>query len=373
MKSSRVSCCIFIITCAILILTFIESDGQVINDNIEQRLELKLNKPLLSNTTDCTLQWNCLNHALTKKLIQYHNDQWFFFRSADKDQLFINISGQKCRDMRGVQIMLIQGIACAPESYKILECVSLGDQDDVFLNLKNLYPNQVYLVLIDGYLNDFCSFEIELSDAPKGFPVKDVGLVEMEADSDSDPGVNISWTIPDSISNLVRRYDVFRKYLLEYKSQLVHSIPQGFNAKGTAKLDYIVEDILPDFGDYQYQIIGLGDKDRVLIAKKSMSYRRPPNYQEDSFDSIETDTSRIDINQSWLEIELDYPKACKLKVSIYDAATQSLLAHIPFSYNPAIGRFRTDITKYKEKGISYYRIEVVNVKTGEKASHLIMK
>ncbi len=53
----------------------------MINDNIENRLELKMNEPRKSNTADCTLQWGCLNHALTKKLIQYHNDQWFFFKS----------------------------------------------------------------------------------------------------------------------------------------------------------------------------------------------------------------------------------------------------------------------------------------------------
>jgi hypothetical protein len=374
--SNLFSCRSFIFAVYFLIFCLVESKGQVINDNIENRLELKLNEPRLSNTTDCTLQWKCLNHALTKKLIQYHNDQWFFFKSTTTEQLFINISGQDCRDLRGVQIMVIGGFACIPESYEILECISLGDQDDVFLKLDHLDTGQEYLVLIDGYLNDFCSFEIELSEIPKGFPIENSGLVPMELVPISDLHLEIFWSVPDSISNLVRQYEIFRKDDLAFNSLLIHEIPQGFNAKGAPRLDYVVEDILPDFGAYYYKIIGIGDMDRFLIAKRLLSYNRPPRYKADSISSLtntDSSASKMENIQSWLEVDLHYPRACKLKISIYNASSQSLLKQFYFNYNPSNRLIKTNIKEFEEKGIFYYRVEVANEESGEKKSHLIMK
>ncbi len=359
-----------------LIFCWVESTCQVINDNIENRLELKLNKPLLSNTTDCTLQWKCLNHTLTKKLIQYHNDQWFFFKTTQLKKYFINVSSQECRDLRGVQLMVIRGIACVPESYEILKCVSLGDQNDVFLKLDNLKPDQEYLILIDGYLNDFCAFQIEFSDTSKGFPVEDKGLVPMKFAPVTDFHFEIYWSVPNSITNLIRRYEIYRKDDFEFKSQLIHEVPQGFNTKGTPRLDYVVEDILPDFGVYHYKIIGIGDKDRFLIGNKLLSYNRPPGYQKDSKDTVlkmDSPTSTLENIQSWLEIDLHYPRACKLKISIFDASSQKFLRRLDFNYNPSNRLFKTNIKKFREQGIFYYRIEVVHEETANKKSHLIMK
>ena len=351
--------CILLYTNILLIFGWVDSQCQVINDNIENRLELKTNEPFQSNTTGCTLQWGCLNHALTKKLIQYHNDQWFFFKTADSDKYFINISSQDCRDLRGVQIMLILGEACKPDSYEILDCISLGNQDDVFLKLDNLSPDQEYLVLIDGYLHDNCAFEIELSETPKGLPVDDVGLVRMKSKALLDFHIEIYWSVPDTIANLVRRYEVYRRFDFDFKSELIHEVAQGFNARGLARLDYVCEDILPDYGVLHYKIVGVGDHDRLLIAKSLTQISRP--------------SRSITELKNWIDVDLHYSKACQLKISVFDASSQYLLISRNFSYNNNHRLFSLNIEEYRKQGVFSYRVEVVNTATKEKKSHLRLK
>lgn len=363
---------IFIVVLATFLCSFfgwLQSTCQVINDNIENRLELKMNEPRQSSTTDCTLQWSCLDHVRTKKLIQYHNDQWFFFNATDSNRHFINISAQDCRDLRGVQLMLIHGEACKPAGYELLECISLGDQDDIFMKLDNLNPDWDYLVLIDGYLHDNCGFEIELSDTPRGMPVDETRAGSMNSMSTIDFLMEINWSVSDSIAEEIRQYDVYRRKDTESKSELVYQVEQGFNARGVPLLDYSFEDVLPDYGKYNYQIIGVGDNDRVLISKTDIIYssHRRSDVSSTSQDDLTEDPSL------WLELALDYPKACKLNISIFDASTQNLLMKSDFVYNSINIKFKTDIKAYKAKGIFSYRIEIVNVNTNEKRSHLIMK
>lgn len=350
-----------------------ESACQVINDNIENRLELKMNEPLGSVTTDCTLQWKCLNHALTKKMIMYHNDQWFFFKTTQLDRYFINISDQECRDLRGVQLMVIHGEACVPDSYKIVDCVSLGNQDDVFLELDNLEPNEEYLVLIDGYLHDFCGFDIEFSDTPRGMPIDEKAISSMSATSTSDFLIALHWSVPDSITDLISRYEVYRRQELEYKSTKIYEVEQGFNSRGVPLLDYDFEDVLPDYGKYQYKIMGIGDHNRLLVSTVSKNYHHiwradtNPLNNSQNIDSISEDPAY------WLEVDLNYPKPCKLKITIFDASSQRLLKRYDFVYNAINTSFKAYIKGFKEKGIFSYRIEIVNEKSNEKRSYIMMK
>ena len=343
----------------LLIFGWVESKCQVINDNIENRLELKMNEPRKSNTADCTLQWGCLNHALTKKLIQYHNDQWFFFKSTDSDKHFINISRQDCRDLRGVQLMIILGEACNPDSYEILDCISLGNQDDVFLKLDNLTPDQEYLVLIDGYLHDNCAFEIELSDIPKGLPIDEMGLVRMKSKTLSDFHIEIYWSVPDSIANLVRRYEVYRRFDFDFKSELIHEVAQGFNTRGLPRLDYVCEDILQDYGVFHYKIVGVGEHDRLLVSKSLTQISKP--------------SRSLTELKNWIDVDLHYFKACQLEILVFDASNQNLLFSRDFYYNNNHRLFSANIEEYRKQGVFSYRIEVVNTATKEKRSHLRVK
>jgi hypothetical protein len=65
-------------------------------------------------------------------------------------------------------VVVIDGEPCKTETYKILSCVSLETQDDVNVKLVGLTENQDYLINVDGYLEDQCSFIIDISPVPKG-------------------------------------------------------------------------------------------------------------------------------------------------------------------------------------------------------------
>jgi len=255
--------------------------------------------------------------------------------------------------------LIIDGDPCIPESYKIKKCISLGNHDDVFIALDSLENQKEYMVLVDGYLHDFCAFNLELADKPKGIPLTKQGLVNLGMKPIADFHFELSWRIPDSIANLVRSYEVYRRHETEYKSKKVHEIQQGFNAYGKPRLDYGIDEILPDYGWYYYKIIGVEDQDKILISKSLFHYPKPNLKGSES--------------KNWLELDMHYPKPCKLKISIYNATRQSLLYWSNFRYSTENSFFEHYIKEYIDDGVFYFRIEVENLETNEKKNHLILK
>ena len=106
------------------------SYGQVANDSVQNRKALLLGETHTSYTAHSTVERRCVDEALTGKCIKYHNDQWFSFNSGDASELFINVSQQRCKDLFGVQLVVLRGEPCRPESYDILSCTSSGTNDD---------------------------------------------------------------------------------------------------------------------------------------------------------------------------------------------------------------------------------------------------
>ncbi len=124
--------------------------AQVPNDNIANRIKLDLGKEITSHTKNCTVQWACVDESLTGKCIDYHNDQWFEFNSGTFNHLYFIVSSQQCRDVRGVQLVLIEGTPCETKTYNVLECKSLGTNNDFYIEA-NVKSATNYLINIDGY------------------------------------------------------------------------------------------------------------------------------------------------------------------------------------------------------------------------------
>src|SRR6218665_2753576 len=114
-----VKCLLFFISASILPV-----GAQVPNNQINQRYHLSLNEePVFSTTSNSSVEWKCINKALTNKCLVYHNDQWFTF-AVDKDgTYYINLSGQVCKKKLGTQLILIEGNPCEIKSYRIRRCV----------------------------------------------------------------------------------------------------------------------------------------------------------------------------------------------------------------------------------------------------------
>lgn len=331
---------------------------QPVNDDIEDRIKLYLNKEIISTTTDCTLQWNCLNQGLTYTCIQYHNDQWFFFKTGQQNTYYLNVSGQECRDLRGVQILVIDGIPCQPESYQVISCISLGNHDDVFIELDSLGHNRTYLVLVDGYLHDFCTFQLEFSDTPKGMPLANQGLIDMSVNPIAEYRYRLGWIVPDSAAHTMKSYEVYRRHESKFKSSMIHVIPKNYNAYGEPKHDYVLEDSLTKYGMFHYTILGVGEGRRTLISRALIQIPEP--------ESSET-------SNDWLELRLDYPKSCKLKISVYDNKGHSLLYWTKFNYTSDENLFEYYIKDYISEGISSFRIEVLNLQSNEKKNYILLK
>ena len=288
----------------ILLLVPLSLSGQVSNDNIEDRIKLFTNGPShTSNTSNCTVQWECVDQSLTGKCVQYHNDQWFYFNNGIKKNLYININNQNCRDIRGIQLVVVSGIPCEPSTYIAKACVSLGNQDDIFLHLDSLAPDTEYLLNVDGYLHDFCEFTIEISEAPEGIPVQ---LSQNEIDYEfikKENIVNMSWKVTESEN--YQYYRVYRWKNDQPKSEFIAEIQHEKNAYGVSKLDYSYPDTITESGLYNYKIFGSTPEgtEHLLINKQI----KISNHFHVNSDDKELINGKI-------EIELDFPDKTPLTV-----------------------------------------------------------
>ena len=238
----------------LLTISVVPAVAQVPNDNIENRRVLRLEETVTSSTTGCTVQRACVDERLTGKCIEYHNDQWFEFTPRAAGRYFINIGGQKCRDVRGVQLVVLTGQPCQPATYRVLSCTSLGTQDDVFVTLDSLRAGQPYLLDVDGYLKDFCQFTLQVSQTAAGMPVSYFPPSPTRLLPTASRVVELSWTIPDSLASTTG-CRVMRREIHQYRSTEVRYVPVRRDTYGRPETRYAVADTLPGPGIYDYQVV----------------------------------------------------------------------------------------------------------------------
>ncbi|UOQ97446.1 hypothetical protein MUN81_19690 [Hymenobacter sp. 5317J-9] len=243
------ACCLLLLAASAPIAA-----AQVSNDNIENRRVLQAEQLITSNTTGCTVQRSCVDERLTGKCIEYHNDQWFEFTPKASGRYFINIGGQKCRDVRGVQLVVLTGTPCQPATYRVLSCTSLGTQDDVFVTLDSLRAGRSYLLDVDGYLKDFCQFSLQVSRQPVGMPVSYFPPNPTRVLPTASHVVELTWTLPDSLA-AAPACRVLRREVHEYRSSEVRQVPVQRDTYGQPALTYTVTDTLPGPGTYDYQVV----------------------------------------------------------------------------------------------------------------------
>lgn len=256
-----------IIRVIICLLVCIRVSAQVSNNNIEERLHIELGKPVHSSTAGASVQWKCINKKLTDKCLVYHNDQWFSFSVERPGNYFINIASQKCRDSKGVQMIVIEGNPCETSTYKILECIPQIRTEDVFVELASLRANVQYLVNIDGFLGDFCEFSIELAGKPKGLPRKDVDLDTLDIDSRlENKVVTMKWSIAENLAKEIREFKIFRN------SNLITEFGTSRNAYGQAKNTFQFVDTLTTPGTYKYNIYGIRERDDMPLLLSARQF-----------------------------------------------------------------------------------------------------
>lgn len=319
--------------------------GQVANDRIENRIRLRSHEvPFHSNTSGCTVEWKCVDERLTGQCIEYHNDQWFEFTPFRTGNYFINISRQACRDIRGVQLVVLEGVPCQPATYRILSCTSLATQDDIFVSLDSLQANHAYLLNIDGYLNDFCQFDIQVSNRPKGLPIR-ATLPKARLDEQlSEKAVQLNWLVTDSLGANLVEYRIYRRYEKEKKAKLMEELPHERNTRGESLLQYEMSDTVSEAGTYFYQVVGMqNDSTLVWITGKTIRYLPDAAQPED-----------------FLILRLQYALNTPLTVLIFDGTTERLLKKIDFTFQRKGRPWRYNVGQWRDQGIYRFKVKVTD-------------
>ena len=301
------------------------AQAQVSNDNIESRRVLRAEEIAISSTVGCTVQRGCVDERLTGKCIEYHNDQWFEFTPPAAGTYYANIGGQRCRDVRGVQLVVLTGTPCRPATYRIISCTSLGTQDDLFVPLPDLHAGQPYLLDVDGYLKDYCGFTLQVSGRPCGLPV---GPLPAPPAALPGPGrvVQLTWQVPDSL-RAATTCRVLRRELHEFRGREIWRGAIEHDTYGQMRAAYALTDTLPGAGQYLYQIVAESLPDDLTAPPPAILQQRWVSFSE-----LQKVGGMGGVPASlFLLLPLErYPPGATLQIVISDPATGRVLRKMPF-------------------------------------------
>lgn len=320
--------------------------GQVLNDAIEQRKPLALANVITSSTVGCTVQRTCVDEKLTGKCVEYHNDQWFEFTPPVAGRYFLNVAGQQCRDTRGVQLVVLSGKPCEVATYKILSCTSLGTQNDVFITLDQLEAGKTYLLNLDGYLNDQCTFSLELSREPKGMPAFHAPL--FSANVPSSRVCVLKWTLPDSVK--AKQFRIMRREARQFKSKQIGTVAAIRNSYGALYPHYTFTDTLSESGYFLYQVVAEGSEMPVMLLQQWQRYRKTTEQEP-----------------VYLTLPLEkYRNGADIAILVTESTSGRVLRKARFlrSKNDS-GQDRLLITGWQQQGIRSIRVKISLMREGK--------
>jgi hypothetical protein len=334
------------------LLAFCSSKAQVANDNIENRRPLRAEETITSSTVGCTVQANCVDERLTGRCIEYHNDQWFEFRPLTAGTYFVNIGGQRCRDVRGVQLVVLTGTPCEPATYRILSCTSLGTQDDLFVTLPNLQAGQPYLLDVDGYLKDYCSFTLQVSEHAHGVPAEPVPPIPA-----TKPGtsriIELTWEVPDSLGAALTHCRVLRREQRGFRAVEIRRVPLAHTTYGVRRAAYTLTDTLPGVGQYLYQVVAESDDlgaPPALLKQQWVGYSKLRPVMAGATDG----------GTSFLDLPLGrYPRGAYLTFILTNPQNGNLLRAISLTNQPGdVQRGRLYAQPWRDAGLSQVAVAV---------------
>lgn len=330
--------------------------AQVNNDKVANRIRLEPDAmPLHTTTAGSTVEWGCLNQALTGKCLVYHNDQWYEFKVKEPQAYFLNISNLVCRNSNGIQVILIEGNPCETKNYRVLHCIRQIKNEEVFVPLGMVTANMTYLIEIDGFDGDHCDFNIQIARRPSGLPMKFEELQKSEAainvGSQKDSLVNINWKVP---AGLLDQIDQFRMYRLAGGDivRLERIVPSSKNAYGKPIDTYHLQDTLTTPGDYVYRVVGFPYSGTpILMTEVRISYvkMKPPP----------------PVSQT-IVIDPGFSQKADYAVRVYESQQLSVIHAINGTYDPANpAPIKVDMKEYIAGGHRSFMVVLINKTTRE--------
>lgn len=344
----------------ILFTLFGKGYGQTVNDNISKRSRLILDDDYASSSTkEATVEWNCINKSLTSKCLSYHNDQWFTFSVEQPGKYYLNISSQSCRDNNGVQAIVIEGNPCEIRTYKILYCIPRIRQQDVYIELDSLRENLSYLVNIDGFLGDYCSFDIQLSSKAHGFSHLSENLDTLNLTAQSQNGINtLNWKLPEGFGDDLYSFEVYRYSNGEKQRSFIKTLPLTLNSLGVAQKDYMLIDTIPSKNSFRYEIAGVFRDGRKLVLDQQ---------------TVGLSQRLQSKNQTVLNLSLHYRDGVDLQILLIDRYNDRVLRQASIKYNKVLDSNRSIfVGEYVAAGISNFMVRIINLKTHQKTDHIFL-
>ena len=325
------------------------SFAQVVNDNITNRSLLVLDSvSIQSSTNEATVEWNCINKALTNKCLIYHNDQWFTFSVRRQGIYYLNLSSQNCRDAKGIQAIVIEGNPCEVTNYKILHCIPRISQQDVFIELENVLPNKRYLVNIDGFLGDYCNFNIQLSSNPAGLGHLARNLDTLNLSSSTDQNiVTLHWTLPQTYKDNIDAFEIYRCAKGSPRFEMIGNLSPEFNTLGTAQSSYAFIDTLTSESTYTYEVVGLLNSGiKEILDQDTVNFYRRNNK----------------LSQT-LDVSLDFREGTDVRILLMDKNEDRILRQSAFAFRKVQDHNqRIYVGNYIEMGIRSFLVRIVSGK-----------
>jgi hypothetical protein len=326
--------------------------GQGTNDRIVNRILLVADTlPTITSTVGNTIEWDCINKALTNKCLVYHNDQWFTFMVDHAGSYFLNISNQECRDQLGIQVILLEGDPCKTSTYRVLKCIPKTKTEDYYIELDSLRAGVPYLINIDGFLGDYCRFAIQLATQPYGIPLftQSIGMLKAKSNVEG-TRVTIDWEIDATRDKDLEEFRIYRT-VGKAKGSYYKSIPVERNTVGVIQTEYSLVDSLEFGTKYVYRILGLDRKSNSRYWTELV---------------IHSGQERNTYKQSIVYLYPKFKTGDRIQINILDGVENETLDQTEITYDAKkYWNLPIDLGKYIAQNRLIINIIVRNLRTGQ--------
>lgn len=226
--------------------------------------------------------------------------------------------------MNGVQLVLLTGEPCDPRTCTILSCVSSGTNDDFYLEA-SVRPHTTYLLNVDGYLEDFCAFNITLDSVARGVPAEPNLVIPTKGEV-AGKIVRLIWTLPDTLAEGISVFLVHKREQASYRFAIQDTVTVERNTFGALQHDYVYTDTLKDDETHFFRVTAQSyTGPQYLFAKYSFRWR---------------ETRKI------VPLLLNYRNQTPLTIIVWDAARSKVLETHDFTYQKEDPKRRLDLTDY---------------------------
>jgi hypothetical protein len=340
-------------SCIFLFFFPFSSFAQSANNEIANRISLISDaNPIFSTSENNTVEWQCVAPSLVEKCMTYHNDQWFSFTPEFTGDFYFSIVDQQCRDLRGMQLHIIEGTACQPESYQVLDCISPLTQDDFYI-VVSLEKGKEYLINVDGLLADVCKFGIMVTSTPPYFSWKVIPENWMLNHVIEDAEITLNWELPDSLMRETGGFEIHRFPPKGKKFEKIAKTPLNRNAFGLNDRAYSWSENLIEHGSYTYRVFwNNGQGERYLIAEKQLVFKKE--------------------NRSpFIDIPLSHVKKETIEIFIFSPDGQVLIKKIRFEKMTPSPTYRHQMMLPLWKGYGYASVKVSYHSQKRTMNHLL--